>query len=306
VTSIVVGFNAAVILFLFAARQVYRVLERVMKVMVGVILVCFAFNLVIAQLKAPNLLEVLFGFVPSLPEGIELGLPQEVEGAIQDPMILVASLLGTTFSVAGAFFQGNLVRERNWTVADYEGSVGDAIAGVCVLTGVSMIIMITAGTVIRDQPATDIGTLALSLRPLLGNTAYWVFCVGLVAVAMNPFLINAMIGGAILADGIGAPARMSDRWPRVLTVLVMLLGMGVALWALSTGEKPINLIIFGQALTVLGNPLMAITMLWLANRKDVMGDRRNGPIANIVGGIGLLVVLLMAVRVLWRLVLQLT
>ncbi|MFV2067325.1 MAG: Nramp family divalent metal transporter, partial [Pirellulales bacterium] len=270
---IVVGFNAAVILFLFMARQIYSILERAMKVMVGVILVCFVFNLLAAR---PNMLEVLAGFIPSLPEGIELGLPHKVEGAILDPMILIAGLLGTTFSVAAAFFQGNMVRERNWTVKDYEGSVGDAMAGVCVLTGVSLVIMITAGTVIRDQPATDIGTLALSLKPLLGNTAYWVFCVGLVAVAMNPFLINAMIGGTILADGMGANARMSDWWPRVLTVIVMIVGMGVALLALRTGEKPINLIIFGQALTVLGNPLMAVTMLWLANQKDVMGDRRNG------------------------------
>ena len=169
-----------------------------------------------------------------------------------------------------------------------------------------MIIMITAGTVIRGQPATDIGTLALSLKPLLGSTAYWVFCIGLVAVAMNPFLINAMIGGTILADGAGASARMSDRWPRILTVVVMVVGMGVALLALRSGQKPINLIIFGQALTVLGNPLMAAAMLWLANRSDIMGDRRNGPIANILGGIGLLVVILMAARVLWRIVLQLT
>ena len=190
-----------VIIFLFTARQIYRVLERTMKVMVGVIIVCFLFNLFAAQ---PKLMEVLAGFIPTLPEGIELGLPQKMEGTIHDPMILVASLLGTTFSVAGAFFQGNLVRERDWTVADYEGSVGDAIAGVCVLTGVSMVIMITAGTVIRGEPATDIGTLALSLKPLLGSTAYWVFCIGLVAVAMNPFLINAMIGGTILADGSGA------------------------------------------------------------------------------------------------------
>jgi len=301
---IVVGFNAAVILFLFTARQIYSFLERAMKVMVGIIIVCFVFNLLAAR---PNVPEVLAGFVPSVPEGIELGLPQKADGVILDPLILVASLLGTTFSVAGAFFQGNLVRERNWTVKDYEGSVGDAIAGVCVLTGVSMIIMITAATVMtRGQPATDIGTLALSLRPLLGSTAYWVFCVGLVAVAMNPFLINAMIGGTILADGIGTEARMKDRWPRILTVIVMLLGMGVALLALGTGEKPINLIIFGQALTVLGNPLMAVTLLWLANRKDVMGDRCNGPIANTLGGLGLLVVVLMAIRVLWRIVLQVT
>ena len=80
----------------------------------------------------------------------------------------------------------------------------------------------------------------------------------------------------------------------------------MALLALRTGEKPINLIIFGQALTVIGNPLMAITMLWLANREDVMGDRRNGWVANTLGGIGLLVVVLMAIRVLWRIVLQVT
>ncbi len=300
---ILVGFNAIVILFLFTARQIYTVLERGMKVMVGVIIVCFVFNLVAAQ---PDVAEVLAGFVPSLPEGVELGLPQKAGGAILDPMILIASLLGTTFSVAGAFFQGNMVRERNWTVKDYEGSVGDAIAGVCVLTGVSMIIMITAGTVIRGEPATDIGTLALALKPLLGSTAYWVFCIGLIAVAMNPFLINAMIGGTIMADGAGAKARMSDRWPRILTVVVMVVGMGVALLALQTGEKPINLIIFGQALTVLGNPLMAVTMLWLANRKDIMGDRRNGPVANTLGGFGLLIVVLMAIRVLWRIVLQVT
>lgn len=298
---IVIGFNAVVIVFLFTARQVYTFLERGMKVMVGVILACFVFNLVAAM---PNVGEVLMGFLPGVPEGIELGLPKKVDGAIKDPMILVAGLLGTTLSVAGALFQGNLVRERNWTVEDYDGSVGDAIIGVCVLTGISMIIMITAGTVILGKPADNIGELALSLKPLLGPTAYWVFCVGLVAVAMNPFLINAMIGGTILADGVGAPARMSDRWPRILTVIVMLVGMGVALLALRTGEKPVNLIIFGQALTVLGNPLMALTMLWLANRKDVMGDRRNGPVANILGFVGLLVVCLMAARVLWRIVLQ--
>jgi len=296
---IVVGLNVVVIVFLFAARQIYTFLERAMKVMVGVILVCFVFNLIAAM---PNVLEVLTGLMPGVPEEIKLGLPDKAAGA-KDPILLVAALLGTTFSVAGAFFQGNLVRERNWTIKDYDGSVGDAITGVCVLTSVSLIIMITAATVIPGKPADNIGDLVNTLEPLLGPTAYWVFCVGLVAVAMNPFLINAMIGGTILADGVGAPARMSDRWPRVLTVIVMLLGMVVALCVLGT-EKPINLIVIGQALTVLGGPLMAVAMLWLANRKDVMGDRRNGLLANILGGVGLLVVLLMALRVVWLFVLK--
>jgi len=139
---------------------------------------------------------------------------------------------------------------------------------------------------------------------LLGPTAYVLFCLGLFAVAMNPIVINAVIGGTIFADGLGLPARLNDRAPRILTVVVMLIGMSIALWALGTGQRPVPLIIFGQALTVVGNPLMAAALLWLANRPEIMGERRNRWAANLLGGLGFLVVLLVAARVLWRVVLQ--
>ena len=300
---VLLGLNGLIIVFLFLATQIYRFLERTMKIMVGVMLLCFVINLVIA---GPNLLGIIKGLVPSWPEGLSLGVPKKIDGAIKDPMILIASLLGTTFSVAAAFYQGNLVREKGWTIKEYTRGIGDSIAGVGILTGISAIILITTATVIPGKQAENIGVLAQSLQPFLGPIAHIFFCIGLLAVAMNPFLINAMIGGSILADGIGRAPKLSDLWPRRFTVAVLLIGMVIAMLALRTGQKPVKLIIFGQALTVIGNPLMAVTMLWLANRKDVMGDRRNTIVLNILGGVGLLVVLLMAVRVLWRLVLMLS
>jgi len=302
---VLIGLNGLIIVFLFAAKQIYRFLERTMKVMVGLMLLCFVINLIVAK---PDLLGVIRGFVPGWPEEVSLGVPEKTDGAIQDPMmmILIASLLGTTFSVAAAFYQGNLVREKGWTIKEYKRGIGDSIAGVCVLTGISAIMLITAATVIPGKPAENIGTLAQSLQPLLGSTAHVFFCVGLLAVAMNPFLINAMIGGSILSDGIGQPAKLDDPWPRRFTVAVLVVGMVVAMLALRTGEKPVKLIIFGQALTVIGNPLMAATILWLANRKDVMGDRRNRLVLNILGGLGLLVVVVMAIRVLILVVLKLS
>ena len=297
------ALNGLIIIFLFTASQVYRLLERVMKVMVGIILVSFVINVILA---APSLMAILKGLIPGIPEGIVLGLPREVGGKIEDPLLLIASLLGTTFSVAAAFYQGNLVREKGWTIKEYRNGIGDSIAGVAVLTGVSAVIMITAATVIPSREAQDIGVLAQSLQPLLRTTAYTIFCVGLFAVAMNPFLINAMIGGSILADGLGKPAKLSDRWSRIFTVVVLLIGMLVAVLALRTGQRPVNLIIFGQALTVIGNPLMAATILWLANRKDIMGERRNTLLLNILGGVGFLVVLFTAVRVLISVILKLS
>ena len=200
---ILLGLNGVIIAFLFAAKRIYHVLERVMKVMVGVILLCFVLNLVLA---GPSVSGILNGLIPSWPEGVSLKLPTDAK----DPMLLIVSLLGTTFSVAAAFYQGNLVREKGWTIKDYNRGIGDSMAGVTVITGVSAIIMITTATVIQGKTATDIGELAKTLQPLLGTTAHVIFCVGLLAVAMNPFLINAMIGGSIFADAIGKPAKLSS------------------------------------------------------------------------------------------------
>jgi manganese transport protein len=302
-SGVLLVFNAAIITIVFTLKQVYRTLERIMKVMVAVILICFFANLFLVR---PDLLGLLKGLIPRLPEGVSVGLPSRGEAGIADPMLLIASLLGTTFSVAAALYQGNLVREKGWTIKDYDRGIGDAIAGVAVLTGVSAIIMMTSGTVLRGQPANDISVLATQLRPLLRTTAHALFCVGLLAVAMNPFVINAMIGGSILADGLGKPAGLSDRWSRRFTIVVLLVGMAVAMIVLHTPVKKVDAIIFGQALTVVGNPLMAVTLLWLANRKDVMGDRRNTLVLNILGGLGLLVVVFIAIRVLFLIVLKLS
>lgn len=303
-TGLLAAFNGLVIASVFVLRHVYKGLERIMKVMVAVVLVCFLANLFVVL---PSLLGIVKGLVPGVPENLSLGMPvRDAAGKINDPMVLIASLLGTTFSVAAAFFQGNLVREKGWGIEDYRRGIGDSIAGVGILTGVSAIIMITSATVLRGKQASDIGVLAMQLRPLLGPATGVLFSIGLFAVAMNPFVINAMIGGTALADGLGKPARMSDPWPRRCTVLVLLIGMGVAMLVLHTPERKVEAMIFAQALTVVGNPLMALAILWLANRKDIMGSRRNTTVLNIVGGLGFLVVLLTAIRVLYRLVLQLS
>lgn len=300
-SGVLLVFNLLIIGLVFSLKQVYHVLERGMKVMVAVILICFAINLV---LVGPHLLAMLKGLIPSWPAA---PVPsQQPAGGISDPMILIISLLGTTFSVGGAFFQGNLVREKGWSIGEYDHGIRDSIAGVCVLTGVSAMIMVTSGTVLLGQSANDISVLATQLQPLLGPIAHVMFCVGLLAVAMNPFVINAMIGGAILADGLGKPPRLGDPWPRRFTVVVLLLGMVVAMVVLHTPVKKVDAIIFGQALTVLGNPLLAGVLLWLANRKDVMGEHRNRWKLNLLGTLGLIVVVILAARTAYSLALRLS
>jgi len=299
---ILVAVNGLVITFIFTSTKIYKILERMMKTMVGVMLVCFVINVIFAR---PEILGIFKGLIPHLPEGFTLTLPKKIDGVVTDPMILVAALLGTSFSVGAAFFQGNFVRERGWKVGDYIRGTGDTLAAVCVLTLINMIIITTAAAVIFGKPADSIGTLAQSLRPLLGPLAGVTFSIGLLCVSMNPFLINSMIGGAALADGLGKPARLSDKWPRRFTIMVLLIGMVIALIISNVSQvNRIRAIIFAPALTVIGNPLMASTLLYLANKKAVMGEYRNRFVANFFGCAGLLVVIFLAVRVFYRIWLQ--
>jgi manganese transport protein len=295
--------NLVLILFLFRGKQLYHILEKMIKVMVGVVLLSFVINLFLAR---PNLIAIFRGFIPSRPEGLSLGIPRIEDGAIVDPLILIASLFGTTFSVAGAFFQGNLVYEKGWTKGDYDRGVIDSITGIGVLTFISLMIMVTAATVIPGQPANNIAALAGTMKPLLGPMAFAIFCIGLLPVALNPFLINAMIGGTALADGAGLPGKMGDFWPRMFTILVLSGGFIMAAIGLWKKIPPVNLMIFGQALTVVGNPLMAGTLLWLANKHKLLGKHRNRLLTNLFGCVGLLIVLLLALRVLWNLYLRFT
>ncbi|MBT6723245.1 MAG: hypothetical protein HOB20_08450 [Planctomycetaceae bacterium] len=60
--------------------------------------------------------------------------------------------------------------------------------------------------------------------------------------------------------------------------------------------ETVPVVVFAQAVTVIGNPLLAAVLLWMTNSKKIMGDRTNGPITNIVGFLGISILLVMAYR----------
>ena len=117
---------------------------------------------------------------------------------------------------------------------------------------------------------------------------------GLFAAAYSSFLVNSMIGGFMLADGLNLGSKPTDLWPRLLTAAALLTGMGVALAAKVAEMNTLPLIIVAQAVTVVASPLVAGTLIWLTNRRDVMGENTNGPVANAIAGLGLVMLVAMA------------
>ena len=263
-----------------------------MEVLAGMMLLAFAISLF---RESPDWSKVLAGCIPTLPtadESPELG----------EQIAPIIALFATTFSVSGAFYQSYLVRQKGWTRDNLKQGLLDSAVGIGMLGVMTLMIMImiTAAAVLSGR---DIGSLnsaadvARQLEPAFGGPgAKIVFCFGIFAGALSSFLVNAMIGGSLLADGFGLGGYIDEKWPKRFTVLALAVGMVVAMLVVIVGERPVNLLIFAQALTVLGIPTLAAALLYLANQKDLTGDREIPIWMKAVSVVALVIAVGLAIR----------
>lgn len=281
-----VALNGVIIGVLLGLKSLYRPIEKLMMIMMGLMLVGFAANLFFAK---PSLSGVAGGFVPRLPGG----------GELADLLPLLA-MVATTFSIAGAFYQAYLVREKGWTTSNLRQGLVDSLAGISVLVGITLIILTTAAAVLHGK--LDAGELksaadvAAQLKPAFGSAAVILFAQGILAGAFSSFLVNAMIGGTMLADGFGLGSKLDQKWPKIFTVASLLVGMGIAILIKSSDVSIVGLILFAQALTVLGGPVLAFSLMYLATRKEMVGERKVPAWIMVVGWTASAITVAMAVK----------
>lgn len=274
------AFNAIAIAFLFLFQDLYKALERLMSVFVGLMLVAFAVNLV-------------FAFANQTP--VDPSLISEKSGKID---LSLLGLVGTTFSVPAAYYQSYLVRFKGWGVEEMKQGLNDARVGSVVMALITLMIMANAAVVFYGRVGVEqlgtVGDVAAQLEAAFGPKGRALFCIGLFSAAYSSFLVNSMIGGFMLADGLGLGSKPTELLPRLFTVAVLLTGMGVAMYVIKSGQRPVNAIVFAQAAVVIAAPLIAGTMWWLTSRKDLMGEHANGPITHLFAGLGFLLLLAFA------------
>jgi NRAMP (natural resistance-associated macrophage protein)-like metal ion transporter len=273
----VVAFNGLAIAFLLAFKNLYRALERLMMCFVGLMLVSFALNLGFALANQTSVPEPVADVVPS---------------SLLDFSLL--GLVGTTFVITAAFYQAYLVQQKGWTRDDVALGMRDARIGSILMALITLMIMCTAAAVLRGQSLKNYTEVSSQLAPLFGAWGRPLFCIGLFAAAYSSFLVNSMIGGFILADGLGLGSRPDQPATRALTITVLLIGMGVALFVIKAGFNPVPAVVAAQAVTVIAAPLTAWALIWLTSNKSIMGPDTNSTATNVVAWCGFGLLLAMA------------
>ncbi|WP_247236560.1 Nramp family divalent metal transporter [Telluribacter sp. SYSU D00476] len=274
-TPWIIGITALGIGLLFFS-SFYKILEKVMMALVGLMLVAFVGTLLMVK---PDLGGILSGLVPTVPQGSE---------------VLIIAFVASTFSIVGAFYQSYLVQERGWQADQLPKASRDSTLGIIILGLIGTMVVISAAAVLHAQAievrsATD---MAKALEPLLGTQAKALFMYGMFGASFSSLIGNATIGGSLLGDALGFKSQLHSFRVRILIALIMVLGATVAI---VFGKLPLELIVFAQSITILIVPFIGVAILAVANDRVRMGLLKNSPLQNVLGVLGLLILLGLAI-----------
>lgn len=259
-------FTPFAIVLIFFTKDLYKTLEKLMMLMVMIMISAFVINLIFIK---PNIASVAEGFIPK---------PFSMGNFSQ-----LAAIVGTTFVLHCALYQSYLVQNKGWKLKDMNKGIKDSNFGVFLLALMSILVIITAAATLKPLGITinSAADMALQLDVLLGSYAKYIFAFGFLSAAFSSLLVNAVIGGGLLSDGLGLGRSMDEKMPKVFTVLILFSGMAIAMYVASDVGSPVYSLILAQASSMLSVPLIAIGLLLLLNRKDVMGKYRNTYLQNI-------------------------
>lgn len=255
--SVVIGIIAFVLLYIGN----YKFLERALVSLVLIMSVSF---IVTAIMTKPNLLEVLKGaFVPTTPKG---------------SLLTIIGLIGTTVVPYNLFLHASLVKEKWSDQKDLKAVRKDTIVSIVLGGLVSMAIIISAAS-ISSLEISNASDLAKSLAPLYGDFAKYFLGIGLFAAGITS-AITAPLAAAYVAKGcFGWKTDLKSKRFRGVWIFILVLGVVFS----SLGIKPIEIIKFAQVANGILLPVIAGALLWVVNKKAVLGNFANSKLQNVLG-----------------------
>ncbi len=268
-------FTPLGMVLVFWAKNLYKVLEKLMLVMVMIMVIAFLFNLLLTKPDAGQLAQ---GFVPHKFsfENLEV----------------IAALVATTFVLNGAIYQSYLAQDKGWQSTNIKKGLRDTYMGISMLAIISALVIITSAAVLNPRGITvnSAADMAMQLESLFGNYAKIVFSFGLCAAAFSSLMVNAVMGGGLLSDGLGLGRSMNQKMPKILTSVILLVGMLIAVFFRGNA---VYALILAQASSILAVPLIAIGLFLIVNSKKAMGKFKNNLWQNILAVLGFILICMM-------------
>jgi len=243
--------------------------ERSLAVIVAVMSACFLINFFIMM---PPPAEIIKGLIPSVP--------QVSPNSNSTPLLVLASMIGTTVFSGLFIIRTTLVKEAGWTLADYKQQRNDAAFSVSLMFVISAAIMAAAAGTLHAEGLglSKASQMIELLEPLAGSFATSIFAIGLIAAGVSSQFPNVLMLPWLLCDYNDSERNMTLTKYRVMVFFISLLGLVVPIFS----ARPVLVMIVSQAFNAVILPITVGCIFYLSNRKDLMGEHKNSIAANCI------------------------
>jgi manganese transport protein len=273
--GLITGLAAFTILALQARG--FRPLEALITVLVGVIVVAFAFEVFLAR--------------PSLPDATRGLLVPTFSGS--ESVLLAAGILGATVMPHVVYLHSALTQQRvSATTPEarkkvYRFERWDVIIALGIAGFINMAMLVTAAATFNARGLDGVDDLRLASHGLgvyLGNHADLFFGLGLLASGLSSSSVGTMAGQVVMQGFIQRQIPLFLR--RIVT-------MAPALVVLAIGLDASRALVLSQVVLSFGIPFALIPLLLFCNDRGLMGNLVNGRFTKIAGTaiVGLVVLL---------------
>ena len=271
--NLLIGITAMILLLTGSFKTIGNVLTGL------VIGMSLAF-IVTAVLSKPDWMELLKGFIPK---------------ANSENIFTVVALIGTTVVPYNLFLHADLVAKKWHEPKDIRFIRFDTALAVTLGGIVSMAIMVVGkqGGALEVSQFSD---LAKGIEVLMGTGAKYLMAFGLFAAGLTSAMTAPLAAGIVIANLFSWSSDLKSKNMRISMAGILLLGLVFS----SFGIKPLLLISAAQVANGALLPLITAYILWLVNRKSLMGNDTNSLWMNILA-VGLwLVTLVLGAMGVWK------
>ncbi|MFN3214233.1 MAG: Nramp family divalent metal transporter [Henriciella sp.] len=277
-SALVAGLAVLAGVIVFIGR--YELLE---KLLIGLVLVMSAAFILSILFVQPDLGALAAGLVPRIPDGGTL---------------TAIALIGTTIVPYNLFLHAAAAR-RKW--ADDEGTRAartDSAISIGLGGLVSILILSTAASSLFESglEISSAADMARAIEPTFGEGARYVIGIGLFAAGLTSAITAPMATAFALSEIIGGDEDRKSKLFRGTALFVVVVGAGISL----LGIRPVSLILIAQYANGLLLPIIAAFLLYIMNRKDLLGVQTNTLAANLAGGAIVLITLGLGLRSILR------
>ena len=272
----VIGFLFVVVVAMnpLKGETMVNVINKVLQWMVWILLASFLLVFIIVPIDWAGFFG---GFVPNMSGGYA-------------SIVTVCGLMGSVLAINVPTLAAYGAHQQNWGDERLGLSRFETIYTNILLIIVQIVIIGSCASVLYPQGVviTGAGTMAAVFEPIAGRFATILLCIGLLGSVLSTMVSQCLVSGYIITDILGWEADLTAKRFKISEFVVTLFGVIVPL----IGWNAFAVSSYGSGFNLTFFPIVSIMMLIIANKKDVMGDKKASTLFNVLCIIAILFSLL--------------